>query len=45
MFIYKIILIAITSVFILSNLLNLNKKEDFVILGIFISYLVYFILS
>ena len=43
--IFKIILISITTVFLLSTMLNLKKKEDFVILGVFISYLVYLILS
>lgn len=45
MIIFKTILIAITGMFLFMQLLNLNKKEDFVIFGLFISYLVYLILS
>lgn len=50
MFIYKIILITITSLFILTILIHTIEKEerereDIIILGIFIAYLIYLILS
>lgn len=50
MFIYKVILITITCLFILTILIHTmdkeeSEREDIVILGIFIAYLIYLILS
>lgn len=45
MLIFKNILIGITGLFIFIQLFGARKKEDFVILSLFISYLVYLILS